>query len=248
MLQASGEERDASWREEIGDAGAEAALALGASDIATLQTTLLRLRILRQAPNGTLDENTRRALAHWQRSAGYAPTGRLGPRQWASLREAAPLPPNLEDVQRELGTVYGEAALDLTPGEIQTVQDRLCAARDLRGPVGGEIDEATRAALIKWQRDELVTATGYLGPLQFDTLLASTPRGPDGVLTTPCNGLEVAAPTPSPTPTQKASQKPGIRTARLHWRRAHPWPPNPFAALFQSFGMGFGQVLAQRNW
>jgi peptidoglycan hydrolase-like protein with peptidoglycan-binding domain len=247
-LQASDEGRAPAWREEIGAVDTEAALALRASDVATIQTTLLRLRIFREAPTGAFDENTRRALAYWQKVTGYAPTGHIGPKQWAGLREAAPLAPKLDDLQRELGTVYGEAALELTPGEIKVVQDRLCAVKDLRGPISGDLDEATRSALIQWQKDELITATGYLGPMQFDALLASTPRGPDGVSAAPCGEAEMATPSVTQTPAPKATQKARMQTARLRYRHAHPSQPNPLALFMHGFGMGLGQVFAQRNW
>ncbi len=199
---------------EIGTVDTEVALELLPADVAALQTTLLRLRLYRQAPTGELDSFTRGAIASWQNNAGYAPTTYLGPEQFAALRDAAPPPPTLDDARLEIGAAASEAALELTKGEIKTVQDRLCALKFLRGPISGDFDASTRSALMAWQQTEHVASSGYLGPLQFERLLAAPPRTPDGVLGVPCGALDVSTPPSRAFRTHKAQF--GVVAPGLH--------------------------------
>ncbi len=121
----------------------------GPATVRKVQETLNARGFKAGAANGTLGQTTSTALRAFQKSEGFAVTGRLNPRTLAAL--------GISDDSASAGSSRGAVGSSAT---IRQVQRKLADRGYRPGAPDGVMGRATRAALMEFQRAENLPVTG----------------------------------------------------------------------------------------
>lgn len=124
--------------------------------------------------DGVFDERTAGALKNFQRKAGLAPTGRLGPKTWAMLKKSFLSTTSPAGPAQSLGE---------KSSAVKTTEELLAKAGFGPGPVDGLFSRATETAVKAFQAAYGFAQTGTLGEAELAKLqeVASLPRVTDGM-------------------------------------------------------------------
>ena len=128
-------------------------------------------------------------------------------------------------LRAEVGTLQTEKALNLDQKARKEIQQRLKVMEFNPGDASGKFTDATRKAIVDWQKRNEVQPTGLLGPVQRAALLeqsdAAWKRFSNAQPMTPTRAL-------TPAPKQQAKQpqrvNPGIAAAQAERRAAQRAP------------------------
>jgi len=144
--------------------------------VTKLQHYLILLGYYSGPENGIFDAKTEAAVKAFQLTAGIVEDGIVGFETWTALDEAIedlPIPTPERPVIRK-----GD-----TGQYVQVLQMMLRLLGYYHGPINAVFDENTRQAVIKFQRENNLTADGVVGPdtwAALDAAISSLPPGTSG--------------------------------------------------------------------
>ena len=144
--------------------------------VTQLQQMLSLLGFYTGPINGIFDAETEQAVIAFQRVSRLVADGIVGPQTWAALDEA------IEDLP--ILTPERPVIRKGDTGQyVQVLQMMLRLLGYYHGPINAVFDENTRQAVIKFQRENNLTADGVVGPdtwAALDAAISSLPPGTSG--------------------------------------------------------------------
>lgn len=149
-------------------AQAELNLGLTRSQRMQIQRDLMGLGYDTNGADGLFGSGTREAVRAWQRNTGQRATGYMTAAEISALRADAEA--RGTEATGDRAAAIDEDLLGLTRSERVALQQRLIALGYLTGQADGIFGSTTRRAISRWQGDNGLSETGYLGAEQVRTL------------------------------------------------------------------------------
>jgi uncharacterized caspase-like protein len=117
-------------------------------------------------PNGVFAQMAKNRIATMEDARASTPPT-AAPQ---SLAMTEPIGPKEDELKNNVGTVDTERALNLSAAAEKEVQQRLSVMDLYKGPATGALDEATRSALVEWQKNRGFAPTSFLNFAQLAAL------------------------------------------------------------------------------
>jgi len=143
------------------------------ADVKTLQTMLNTVANAKLGVDGIFGTNTRNAVRKFQSANGLSVDGICGPKTWAKLTaqyNAAVAPPSA--TPSAPSTSYPMVQNGSRGSAVRTLQTMLNALQGAGLKVDGIFGSGTKAAVIKFQRANSLSADGICGPKTWAALVA----------------------------------------------------------------------------